>query len=65
MNIVTKIAAVKTSNAMWEYDPNDPSNNVVGGGMDIMAAIQMIAIKVSYPGILPSGDELTSIDPSL
>ena len=56
MKIVTKIAAVETSNAMWEYDPNDPSNNVVGGGMDVIAAIQTITTKVSYPGIPPSSD---------
>ena len=44
---ITKIAAVENATAIWEYDPTQDDNCVLGGSLDIIAAIQTLAIKVS------------------
>ena len=44
---ITKIAAVKNATAIWEYDPTRPDNRVLGGSLDVIAAIRTLAIKVS------------------
>jgi hypothetical protein len=49
MSYITKIAAVKTSTAIWEYDPG---NCVLGGSLDVIAANQMLAIKVWFQSLL-------------
>lgn len=46
MGHITKIAAVETQTAIWEYDPDEPDNRVLGGSLDVIAAIRTIAIKV-------------------
>lgn len=46
MGHITKIAAVENQTAIWEYDPDDPDNRVLGGSLDVIAAIRTIAIKV-------------------
>jgi len=46
MSHITKIAAVETSTAIWEYDPSLPDNRVLGGSLDVIAAIWTLAIKV-------------------
>ena len=46
MTHITKIAAVETSTAIWEYDPSLPDNRVLNGSLDVIAAIRTIAIKV-------------------
>jgi hypothetical protein len=46
MGHITKIAAVKNQTAIWEYDPYEPGNRVLGGLLDVIVAIQTIAIKV-------------------
>ena len=43
---ITKIAAVETASAIWEYDPNLASNRMLGGNLDVIAAVCTIAIKV-------------------
>ena len=43
---ITKIAAVETSMAIWEYDPTLPDNRILNGSLDVIAAIWTIAIKV-------------------
>src|ERR1700678_4847645 len=48
MNHITKLAAVETSTAIWEYDPSLPDNCVLNGSSDVIAAIQTIAIKVCF-----------------
>jgi hypothetical protein len=50
MGHITKIAAVETSTAIWEYDPSLAGNRVLGGSLDVIAAIRTLAIKV--PSIL-------------
>jgi hypothetical protein len=49
---ITKIAAVETATAIWEYDPDIPANRGFGGSLDVIAAIRTLAIKVrlSSPG---------------
>lgn len=46
MGCITKIAAVENTTAIWEYDPDLPDNQVLGGSLDVIAAIRTIAIKV-------------------
>jgi hypothetical protein len=46
MTHITKIAAVETATAIWEYDPSLPDNRVLNGSLDVIAAIRTIAIKV-------------------
>jgi hypothetical protein len=47
MSHITKIAAVETKSAIWEYDPALPSNRISNGGLDVIATIRTLAIKVS------------------
>jgi hypothetical protein len=46
MSHITKIAAVETATAIWEYDPTLENNRVLGGSLDVIAAIRTLAIKV-------------------
>ena len=48
MTHITKIAAVETTMAIWEYDPNLPDNRVLNGSLDVIAAIRTLAIKVRF-----------------
>jgi hypothetical protein len=43
---ITKIAAMETTTAIWEYDPSLPTNRVLNGSLDVIAAIRTLAIKV-------------------
>jgi hypothetical protein len=47
MSHITKIAAAENATAIWEYDPTRPDNRVLGGSLDVIAAIRTLAIKVS------------------
>ena len=47
MGRITKIAAVENANAIWEYDPSLPNNRILGGSLDVIAAIRMIAVNVT------------------
>jgi hypothetical protein len=46
MGHITKIAAVENATAIWEYDPDLCDNRVLGGSLDVIAAVRTIAIKV-------------------
>jgi hypothetical protein len=46
MGHITKIAAVETATAIWEYDPDLPGNRILGGSLDVIAAIRTLAVKV-------------------
>jgi hypothetical protein len=50
MGHITKIAAVETTTAIWEYDPDLPGNQVLGGSLDIIAAIRTLAVKIQCSG---------------
>ena len=45
---ITKIAAVETTTAIWEYDPSLPNNCMLNSSLDVIAAIRMLAIKVCF-----------------
>ena len=47
MGHITKIAAVENTTAIWEYDLMRDDNQVLGGSLDMIAAIQTLAIKAS------------------
>jgi hypothetical protein len=46
MKHITKIAAVETTTAIWEFDPDLPGNRILGGSLDVIAAIRTLAVKV-------------------
>jgi len=50
MGHITKIAAVENATAIWEYDPTRPDNRVLGGSLDVIAAIRTLAIKIQASG---------------
>jgi len=39
MDCITKIAAVETTTAIWEYDPSLPDNHMLNGSLDVVAAV--------------------------
>jgi hypothetical protein len=43
---ITKLAIIETMSAIWEYDLSEPTNRVLGGGLDVIATIRTLAIKV-------------------
>ncbi|KAI9509530.1 hypothetical protein F5148DRAFT_1148241 [Russula earlei] len=45
MSHIAKISAVETATAIWEYDPDSPDNHVLGGSLDVIAAVHTITIK--------------------
>ncbi|KAF8239819.1 hypothetical protein L208DRAFT_1194140, partial [Tricholoma matsutake] len=47
---ITKIAAVETAMAIWEYDPDIPANHGFGGSLDVIATIRTLAIKIQSSG---------------
>ena len=47
---ITKIAAVETTTAIWEYDLDLPDNRVLGGSLDVNAAIRTLAVKIQCSG---------------
>lgn len=46
MKAVTQVGLVESKQAMWEYDPKASENRVLCGGLDVIAAIRTLAIKV-------------------
>ena len=53
MGHITKIAVIENTNAIWEYDPELPNNRILGGSLDVVAAIRTLAIKVRTSTIKP------------
>ena len=47
MTIVTQTALVESKQAIWEYDPL-ALNSAVVGGLDVIAIIRTLAIKVLF-----------------
>lgn len=45
---ITKIAAIKNATAIWEYDPELPGNRMLGGSLDVVAAVRTLAVKVCH-----------------
>jgi hypothetical protein len=48
MSHIMKLAVIETTNAIWEYDPSDFENRVLGGGLDVIATIRTLSIKVCF-----------------
>ena len=46
MSHITKLAAIETTTTIWEFDPSEPNNCVLGGGLDVIVTIHTLAIKV-------------------
>lgn len=46
MGHITKIAVIENTNAIWEFDPGLPGNRVLGGSLDVVAALRTLVIKV-------------------
>ena len=46
MGHITKIAVIENTNVIWEYDPASPDNRVLGGSLDVVAALRTLIIKV-------------------
>jgi hypothetical protein len=46
MDHITKITAVETTTAIWEYDPSLPNNHILNGSLNVVTAAQMLMIKV-------------------
>ncbi len=47
MSAVTQIAVVESKQAIWDYDPQLPQNRIAAGGLDVIAIIRTLAVKVS------------------
>jgi hypothetical protein len=43
---IMKLAIIETMSAIWEYDPSEPDNCVLGGGLDVITKIWTLTIKV-------------------
>ena len=50
MSIIIRIAHVKTTTAIWEFDPTLSQNRVLRNSLDVIAAIQTLAIKIQASG---------------
>lgn len=46
MREVTQIAVVESKQAIWDYDPQLPENRLAVGGLDVIASIRTLAVKV-------------------
>ena len=50
MSVVTHISSIETTSAIWEFDPSLPGNHILGDSLDIVSAIQTLAIKIQASG---------------
>ena len=46
MTQVTQVALVQSKQAMWDFDPTLATNRLAAGGLDVIAMIRTLAIKV-------------------
>ncbi len=45
MGCVTSKAVVESKEAIWNYDPED-KGSIINGGLDVIAVIRTLAVKV-------------------
>jgi hypothetical protein len=50
MSVITKIAHMETTTAIWEFDPMLPLNQILGDSLDVVAAIWTLAINIQASG---------------
>lgn len=43
---ITRIGAIETTTAIWDFDPSIPDNRLLGDSLDVISAIRTMAIKV-------------------
>ena len=48
MSHITRITAVENATAIWKHDPDLYDNRVLGGSLNVIAAVHTIAIRVSF-----------------
>lgn len=48
--MITKKAALETTQAIWEYNPSDTNNHVLGGSLDVIAALRTLVTKIQASG---------------
>ncbi|KZT31394.1 hypothetical protein SISSUDRAFT_967285, partial [Sistotremastrum suecicum HHB10207 ss-3] len=46
MEYVTKVGVAENATLIWEYDPTDPANRVLGGKLDVIAVIRTLTVKI-------------------
>ncbi|KZS87027.1 hypothetical protein SISNIDRAFT_398927, partial [Sistotremastrum niveocremeum HHB9708] len=46
MGFVTQIGLAESSTLIWEYNPADPENRVLGGQLDVIASIRTLTVKI-------------------
>lgn len=47
---ITKAATIKTTAAIWEFDPTLPDNRLHGNSLNVIAAIRTVTIKIQASG---------------
>ena len=55
MSEITQLAVVETKQAIWDFDPSLPENRLVIGGLDVIAMIRTLVVKVclgSHPQLI-------------
>ncbi|KAG6817173.1 hypothetical protein H0H87_011872 [Tephrocybe sp. NHM501043] len=50
MDHITKIKAIKTTSAIWDYSPGDNANCVLDGHLDVITMICTLSIKLQSSG---------------
>ncbi|KAM6489939.1 hypothetical protein JOM56_014518, partial [Amanita muscaria] len=50
MGHITRMAALQTAATIWDYDPDLPSNRVLGGSLDVIAAVRTLTVKIQSSG---------------
>lgn len=50
MSVITRIAHVETTTAIWEFDPSLPENKVLGNSLDVITVIRTLVIKIQASG---------------
>ncbi|KAG2752567.1 hypothetical protein P692DRAFT_20708915, partial [Suillus brevipes Sb2] len=50
MSVITRIANIETTTAIWEFDPLLPNNRVLRDSLDVVAAVRTLAIKIQSSG---------------
>jgi len=50
MSVITNIATVETTTAIWEFDPTVSGNHIFGDSINVIAALRTLAIKIQASG---------------
>ena len=50
MSVITKLAHIETTTAIWEFDPTLLQNRVLGNTVDVVTVIRTLAIKIQASG---------------